>query len=59
MNDLIQVDFADLGSRVISLGMFASRGQEKENSQLLFDSFTVYLLASNSINFYVLLVHCV
>lgn len=62
MNDLVQVSLADYSFQVVSLAMFPFSAQPEEKRgilQLLLDTFTFYLLASKSINFYVLLVHCV
>lgn len=57
-NDLAQVFLAHFSSQVVSSGMF-SAGRRRGVQQLPFDTFAFYLLASNGINFYVLIVHCV
>lgn len=62
MNDLVHVSFANVTAQVVSLAMFPFSAEPEEKRgipQLLLDTFTFYLLASKSINFYVLLVHCV
>lgn len=46
-------------SQVLSLLSFSAQPEERGIPQLLLDTVTFYLLASNSINFYVLLLHCV
>lgn len=60
MNDLVQVSLAACSSQSNKLGNVLSASQEKKGyQQLLFNTFTFYLLASNCINFYVLIVHFV